>query len=75
MPDKPDDVQDDDSALGRMTSAVQAAFKPDEPIVYRESLGPQRTFYRWKKWAVDRRLVVQSNGKTYLSTTGVRVGG
>jgi hypothetical protein len=74
LTDKPDDVQDDNSALARMTSAVQSAFKADEPIVYRESLGPERTFYRWKKWAVERKLIVQSNGKTYLSATGVRWG-
>jgi len=68
-----EDVQDDSSANARMMSAVQATFKLNEPIVYRPSLGPERTFYRWKKWAVDRRLLVQSSGKVYLPATGVRV--
>ena len=49
------------------------SFKLNEPIVYRPSLGPECTFYRWKKWAVDRRLLVQSSGKVYLPATGVRV--
>jgi hypothetical protein len=73
LTEKPEDVQDDSSANARMMSAVQATFKLNEPIVYRPSLGPERTFYRWKKWAVDRRLLVQSNGKVYLPATGVRV--
>ena len=66
LTDKPDDVQDDQSANARMLSAVQAAFKPDEPIVWRPSLGPERTFYRWRKWAIDKRLVVETKGKAYL---------
>ena len=73
LTEKPEDVQDDSSANARMMSAVQATFKLNEPIVYRPSLGPERTFYRWKKWAVDRRLLVQSSGKVYLPATGVRV--
>jgi hypothetical protein len=70
---KPDDVQDDQSSNARMMSAVQAAFKPDEPIVWRPSLGPEATFYRWRKWAHGKRLVVQSNGKLYVPTAGVKV--
>ena len=35
LTDKPEDVQDDHSANVRMMSAVQAAFKPDEPILWR----------------------------------------
>jgi hypothetical protein len=60
----------DDSAYARMTAAVQAVFKLDEPIVYRESLGPERTFYRWKKWAVDKHVVVRSNGQIYVARAG-----
>jgi hypothetical protein len=71
--DKPEEVQDDNSANARMLSAIHAAFKPDEPIVYRPSLGPERTFYRCKTWAIGRKLLVQSNGKTYVPATGVRV--
>ena len=73
LTEKPDDVQDDSSANARMMSAVQATFKPDEPIVYRPSFGPERTFYRWRKWAVERKLLVQTDGKVYLRATGVRV--
>ena len=73
LTDKPEDVQDDNSANARIMSAVQAAFGPDEPILWRPSLGPERTFYRWKKWAVDHKLLVQTAGKVYLPATGVRV--
>lgn len=72
--EKPEDPPDD-SAYARMTAAVQAAFKPNEPIVYRESLGPERTFYRWKKWAIDRRVVVRSNAQIYVAPTGIRISG
>jgi len=73
LTEKPDDVQDDHSANARMMSAVQAAFKQDEPIVWRPSLGPERTFYRFKKWAVDNKLLVQTGGRTYLPASGVTV--
>lgn len=70
---KPEDVQDDSSANVRMMSSIHAAFKQDEPVVYRPSLGPERSFYRCKKWALDQGLLVQSKGKTYLPASGVRV--
>jgi len=73
LTEKPDDPHDDSSANARLMSTVQAAFKPDEPIVYRPSLGPERTFYRWKKWALDRGLLVETRGKAYLPAAGVRV--
>ena len=71
LTEKPDDAQDGHSAHARMMASVQATFKPGEPIVWRESLGPSATFYRWRKWALERRLVVQSNGKLFLPATGV----
>jgi hypothetical protein len=71
--EKPDDVHDDQSANARMLSAIHAAFAPDEPIEYRPSLGPERSFYRTKKWAIERGLLVVSNGKAYLPAGGVRV--
>jgi hypothetical protein len=73
LTDKPDEVQDDQSANARMMATVQAAFAPDEPIVYRESLGSESTFYRWRKWALGKRLAVQSNGNLYLAKTGVNL--
>ena len=71
LTDKPEDVQDDRSANARMMSAVQATFKPGEPIVWRDSLGSSATFYRWRSWAIGRHLVVQSGGKLYLPASGV----
>lgn len=73
LTDKPEDIQDDHSANSRITSAVQAAFKPNEPVVWQPSLGPERTFYRWKRWALEQRLLVQTDGKVYLAPGGVRV--
>jgi hypothetical protein len=69
--EKPEEVSDD-SAYGRITSAAHATFKPDEPITWRESLGPQATYYRWRKWAIARKLVVLVGGEIYLSRTGAR---
>jgi hypothetical protein len=71
--EKPEDVQDDHSANARMLSAIHATFGPDEPVEYRPSLGPERSFYRTKKWALERKLLVMSNGKAYLPAAGVRV--
>jgi hypothetical protein len=73
LTDKPEDVHDDHSANARMISAVQATFGPDEPIVWRPSLGPERSFYRFKKWAIDKGLLVVSDGKAYVPATGVKV--
>jgi hypothetical protein len=73
LTDKPEEVHDDNSANARMISAVQATFGPDEPIVWRPSLGPERSFYRFKKWAIDKGLLVVSDGKAYVPATGVRV--
>jgi|GEM_PF-2062282 hypothetical protein len=73
LTEKPDDEQDDNTSYSRITQAVQSTFKLDEPIVHRPCLGSERTFYRWKKWAHERRLIIQTGGKTYLSPTGVRV--
>ena len=73
LTEKPEDVQDDHSANARMMSAIQAAFGPNEPIEYRPPLGPERTFYRCKKWAIKRKLLVMSNGRAYLPASGVKV--
>jgi hypothetical protein len=66
---KPDAVPED-SAFARVTAAVRAVFKPGEPVTYCESLGPESTFYRWKKWAVDRRILMHRKGRHCLAPTG-----
>jgi hypothetical protein len=73
LTEKPDEAQDEHGANARMMAAVQATFGPDEPIVYREHLGPRATFYRWRDWAIKRRLAVLSNGNLYLAKTGVKL--
>jgi AAA domain len=69
---EPEDLPGD-STYARITSAVQAAFKPGEPIVWNPSLAPRATFYRWRQWALDNGVVVQSGGQFYVAPTGVRV--
>jgi hypothetical protein len=66
---------EDRGAMGRTTSIVQQAFRPDEPIVYKDSLGPNSTFYRWRKWALDRHLIFENQGQIFLSPTGPKWGG
>lgn len=61
-PDKPPQ----DSALGRMTTIVRAAFGTHDPIVYRAELGSETTFYRWRKWAVEQHVLVKSKGVLYM---------
>jgi len=63
----------DNTALGQMMLAIHAAFRPGEPIAWRAELGPQSTFYRWRKWALDKRFVLQADGKISLPLTGVKV--
>ena len=65
--------KEDNSAFARITSAIQVAFSPGEPITWRDSLGAEATFYRWKKWAIKNRIMIVSGGKTFLPTGGVTV--
>jgi hypothetical protein len=64
------DAAPEDSAFARVTAAVRAVFKPGEPVTYCESLGPESTFYRWKRWATDRRILMRLKGKLCLAPTG-----
>ncbi len=65
MTTKPDEAPED-SAFGRMTAVVRAAFGPREPIVYKPELGAESTFYRWRPWALTRHILVKSKGKLYM---------
>ena len=71
LTDEPDDPKDEQSANARMMMAVKAAFKLDEPVVWRPSLGSESTFYRFKKWAIARKFLVQANGQVYVPAGGV----
>ena len=70
----PEKEKEDNTAMGRTTAAVRREFKRDEPIVYRRSLGAESTFYRWRGWALDRKLIFQSDEEYYLSPGGVTWG-
>src|SRR3984885_15512870 len=50
--DKPADKADMNSATGRMGRAVLTKFKPGDQVIYLPELGPETTFYRWRKQAV-----------------------
>jgi hypothetical protein len=64
---EPQEQETTDTALYKMTVAVRYAFGLDEPITHRPSIGSKSTFYRWREWAHDRGIVLQSKGKFYLS--------
>jgi hypothetical protein len=65
--------KEDNSAYARVTAAVQATVTQGQPVVWTTALGAESTFYRWRKWAISKRLVVQSAGKIFLPTGGVKV--
>ncbi len=63
--------EEDRSSAARMLSAVRSMFKPDEPIVWRPSLGPETSFYRWRKAAKAEGWITEVKGKFYLRPGGV----
>ncbi|HEX6503109.1 MAG TPA: AAA family ATPase [Terriglobales bacterium] len=67
----PDKTKEDNSAMGRTTVVVRSEFKRDEPIVYRRCLGASSTFYRWRDWAEEHKVIFKSGGEYYLRPTGV----
>ncbi len=77
VPEPDDKTVADTSALVRMHVAVRMKYGPDEPIKYLPSLGVEKTFYRWRTWAVERGSVVEAGKKFYFSveelTRGVKV--
>jgi hypothetical protein len=62
------------SAFSRTTQLVYENAKSNEPIVHQQCFGSESTFYRWRKWAVEKQILFQSNGKFFLSPTGVKFG-
>jgi hypothetical protein len=65
--------KEDTSANARITAAVHATFAPGQPIVWQSSICPEASFYRWKKWAIGRHLVIQSEGRIYVSPAGTKL--
>ena len=57
----------DTSALAKMHVAVRMRYGPDEPLKYLPSLGSEKTFYRWRDWAIERGSVVKAGKKFYFS--------
>lgn len=70
---KPEAAVPEDGAFGRMSAAVRAAFGLDERVVWRPSLGPERTFYRWRAWALEKRFLVRVKDAVFLAPMGAKV--
>jgi hypothetical protein len=65
--DKPTDIEKpENTALSRMEVNVLAKYKPGEIVVYTDELGPEATFYRWRKMAAKQGKLTYSGGIFYL---------
>lgn len=74
LTDKPSaQAEEDGSANARTLREVQATFGPDEPIVWRALLGSESKFYRWRRWALSKRLLTHTKGNWYLSASGLKL--
>ena len=65
--DKPADKADMNSATGRMGRAVLTKFKPGDQVIYLPELGPETTFYRWRKQAVREGVLVYNRGSFFVA--------
>jgi hypothetical protein len=63
---KPEELPEN-TALYRMGLNVLAKYKPGEQVVYSAELGPETTFYRWRKQAVQEGKLVQSGGAYFVA--------
>ena len=59
------DAVTEETALTRMERNVYAKFKPGQPIMYSSELGPEATFYRWRKEAGKAGKLAYSGGLYY----------
>jgi hypothetical protein len=64
---KPAEEVNTNTAMYRMERNVLAAFKPGDQVVYSPDFGPQATFYRWRREAVMKRLVVYHKGAYFVA--------
>jgi hypothetical protein len=63
--DKPE--EEDNSAIGRMGRTVLAKLKPGDQVLYAPELGPEATFYRWRKHAVRIGELVYHRGAYFVA--------
>jgi hypothetical protein len=52
--------------MQRITDAVKSMCGLNEPIKYRPSMCPERSYYRWATWAADAGIIRKSQGRYYL---------
>jgi AAA domain len=57
----------DSRAFGLMKLNVFAKYKLGEQVVYSPDLGAERTFYRWREYAVGKGWIVQHAGAYFRS--------
>jgi len=55
--------QPENTALYRMERNVFAKYKPGELVIYSAELGPEGTFYRWRKQAAKDGKLVYAGGR------------
>jgi hypothetical protein len=56
------ETQAQSPSLQRMEEQVLAKYKPGQMVVYSAELGPETTFYRWRREATNTGKLVYSNG-------------
>lgn len=68
-PETADTTTKESTAFARMRSNVLGKFKAGDPVTYSLDLGAEKTFYRWREYAVSQGLIVLSDGKYYVSAS------
>ncbi|QNI35452.1 phage NrS-1 polymerase family protein [Edaphobacter albus] len=61
-------------ALLKMHAQIRSIFGDGTPIRYTRALGAEKTYYRWRDWAVARGSVVRTDGNYYLSASELQSG-
>ena len=56
------DTDRTNEAFALMKMNVFAKYQPGDQVVYSPDLGAERTFYRWREYAVTKGWVVQHGG-------------
>ena len=56
----------EETALTRMERSVFAKYKPGDVVMYSPELGPEATFYRWRKQAAKDGKLACSSGCYYV---------
>jgi hypothetical protein len=55
----------------KLTMAVAARFADGSPVKWLTEFGPERTFYRWQRWAADNGIIRKIKNRWYLQAVAV----